>query len=224
GSTPAVDSRSAADLTALLQISNAICWLRDPDGVTTTLLELVRKSILCERVELVMLDQADVERAMDLLAIKDSVTVLEEDRSIVTPLFANGRAMALLRLEADAPTFDQGHLHWLTAVGAIASLALQNAMHIEFLEAETRRLRAEGNLDHDIVGASPRIEEVLRMVARVAPSQSTVLIRGESGTGKELVARAIHKNSRRAQAAFVAINCANLNENLLESELFGHEK
>jgi DNA-binding NtrC family response regulator len=76
----------------------------------------------------------------------------------------------------------------------------------------------------DIVGRSPAMLEVYKLVARVAPTAATVLVVGESGTGKELVARAIHKYSPRAQAAFVPVNCTALTESLLESELFGHAK
>ncbi|HEX6911406.1 MAG TPA: sigma-54 dependent transcriptional regulator [Longimicrobium sp.] len=78
--------------------------------------------------------------------------------------------------------------------------------------------------DDAAIGASPAMLEVFRMVGRVAGSPATVLILGQSGTGKELVAKAIHRNSPRASGPFVAINCAAIPENLLESELFGHEK
>ncbi|HUQ69173.1 MAG TPA: sigma-54 dependent transcriptional regulator, partial [Planctomycetaceae bacterium] len=75
-----------------------------------------------------------------------------------------------------------------------------------------------------IVGMSPAMQEVYKMIGRVAPQDGIVLIRGESGTGKELVARAIYQHSRRSQGPFLAINCAAIPETLLESELFGHEK
>jgi two-component system, NtrC family, response regulator HydG len=76
----------------------------------------------------------------------------------------------------------------------------------------------------EIYGESPAMSEVRARIARVAPTNATVLITGETGTGKELVARAIHRNSRRASKPFVAVNCAAFTETLLESELFGHEK
>lgn len=127
------------------------------------------------------------------------------------------------RDDSDAP-FEQTHLQVLSAVGSIAALALQNLRHWERLSNENRVLRAEVSLEHNMVGASARMKEVFEFVRRVAPTDATVLIEGESGTGKELVARAIHRNSARAENSFVAINCAAIAENLLESELFGHEK
>ncbi len=80
--------------------------------------------------------------------------------------------------------------------------------------------------DHflDLIGRSPKIREVYRLIARVAPSHSSVLILGESGTGKELVARAIHQKSLRCEKPFVVINCSAMPESLLESELFGYQK
>ncbi len=76
----------------------------------------------------------------------------------------------------------------------------------------------------DIVGSSEALRKVLRQVTKVAPSDSTVLILGETGTGKELIARAIHKRSRRAEQAFIGVNCAAIPASLIASELFGHEK
>ncbi len=76
----------------------------------------------------------------------------------------------------------------------------------------------------DIVGRSPEMIEICKMIGRVAKSDAAVLVQGESGTGKELVARAIHENSRRCAQPFLAVNCAAIPETLLESELFGHEK
>jgi formate hydrogenlyase transcriptional activator len=76
----------------------------------------------------------------------------------------------------------------------------------------------------DIVGSSEALRKVLRQVARIAPSDSTVLILGETGTGKELIARAIHKRSKRADRAFIGVNCAAIPTSLIASELFGHEK
>ncbi len=97
----------------------------------------------------------------------------------------------------------------------------------ERLQRENVALREEvaaASMFEQIVGTSPALQTVLSRVSKVAPSDSTVLITGETGTGKELVARAIHRRSRRASRAFVAVNCAALPRDLIASELFGHEK
>ena len=94
----------------------------------------------------------------------------------------------------------------------------------KLLETISRALTKLQTLDAEIVSASPEMDKVKKLILKVANSSSTVLIRGESGTGKELIARAIHKNSQRSNEVFQAVNCAAINENLLESELFGHEK
>ena len=94
----------------------------------------------------------------------------------------------------------------------------------KLLETISRALNKLSALDSEIVSASVEMDKVKKLILKVAKSNSTVLIRGESGTGKELIARAIHNNSLRSSEVFQAVNCAAINENLLESELFGHEK
>ena len=153
--------------------------------------------------------------------------VAAETRSLLAvPLAVFDRVLGLIYLDTADPKarLDQDHLELMTAVAAISAIALENARHVERLEDENSRLKAEINIQHNMVGESAPMRTVYRFVSRVAATDSTVLITGESGTGKELVARAIHQNSPRAGKPFVAINCAALTETLLESELFGHEK
>jgi len=94
----------------------------------------------------------------------------------------------------------------------------------KLLETVSRSLNKLTALDTEIVSVSPEMDKVKKLILKIAKSNSTVLIRGESGTGKELIARSMHKNSLRTNETFQAVNCAAINENLLESELFGHEK
>ena len=103
-------------------------------------------------------------------------------------------------------------------------LTLRNALQLRGLSASVEQLRSEVEARHEIVGGSFAIRRVLERVELVAPTDARVLIRGENGTGKELVARAIHRLSRRAERAFVEVNCAAIPSELIESELFGHMK
>ena len=107
------------------------------------------------------------------------------------------------------------------------SLVVQKALEKKLLASENRRLRDElrsARQERPLVGNSPAMDAIFEMISRVAATKTNVLICGESGTGKELVARAIHVESDRAEEPFVALNCAAIPENLLESELFGHVK
>jgi DNA-binding NtrC family response regulator len=106
-------------------------------------------------------------------------------------------------------------------------LVVERALERRRLLKENLDLKSEVSSKYrleNIIGSSPRIQEVYRLIAKGAPTNSTVLLTGESGTGKELVARAIHYNSLRKDKPFVAVDCNSLSENLLESELFGHVK
>jgi len=107
----------------------------------------------------------------------------------------------------------------------VLKLIVERALRMYDLEEENRALRVlrEGRLP-GIVFASPAMERVARTIERVARTDASVIILGESGTGKELIASALHKGSQRSEARLVAINCASIPENLLESELFGHER
>jgi two-component system, NtrC family, nitrogen regulation response regulator NtrX len=102
-------------------------------------------------------------------------------------------------------------------------VTLENAMRLARLQEENRELRDRLG-KHDLVGASPAMTKLLAQVDRVAASETRVCILGETGTGKELVARAIHEKSGRSENAFVTLNCAAVPAELIESELFGHEK
>ena len=103
-------------------------------------------------------------------------------------------------------------------------VSVRNALDQQRLTEEVVTFRRTETLKHQLVGESPAVRGVLEAVKRAAPTSATVLITGESGVGKELVARAVHRNSLRSRERFIQVNCAAIPDDLIESELFGHEK
>jgi two-component system nitrogen regulation response regulator NtrX len=103
-------------------------------------------------------------------------------------------------------------------------VSLRNALDSRQLRDENRSLKKAVEIRHQMIGESAGLKQVMAAVGRAAPTNATVLISGESGVGKELVARTIHRNSLRSRERFVQVNCAAIPEELIESELFGHEK
>jgi Nif-specific regulatory protein len=148
------------------------------------------------------------------------------DSVIVVPVAAGGETTGAIYLESADPAnrLNRGHLEFMAVVAEYAGAALKQAQQLKALREENRSLLRAAGLEHDLIGCSHAIRQICERIAKIARTDATVLIRGETGTGKELAARAIHQNSDRAGRPFAAINCPLLRDNLLESELFGHEK
>jgi DNA-binding NtrC family response regulator len=132
-------------------------------------------------------------------------------------------------IETAVEAMKRGAVDFLTKPVNIERLEvlIQRALKTKTLEVEVKQLheRLDQKFSFEgIIGNSPKLQEVIDRVRLVAPSRATILIEGESGSGKELIAQAVHQSSPRARGPFVAVHCAALSENLLESELFGHER
>jgi len=239
--------RLGRDLNFLLKIATGIGGIRDKEALEWQLLGMVFEVVPAQRGALLSFDAAgepgsavawdrvsgpgntvQVSRKLLERVFDERVGLLVRGANSILciPLVVSEKIIGVLYLDAEGSgnVFDEHHLQLLTGVASIASLAFDNAQHLERLQEENRQLQNEANLSHELVGQSPRMRAVYEFIRRVAATDSTVLIQGESGTGKELVARAIHKSSQRVDGPMVAINCAAITETLLESELFGHEK
>jgi len=190
--------------------------------------------------------------ATDLLqsGLKNDPAIAEGLKTgCVLPLIGRNGVLGVLALgrREDNP-FSQVDIGFLTQVAGQVAIAVENASayrQIEEARADLEKAFAEINhlkdrlqdenvalreqidqalMFEEIVGVSPALRAVLSRVSKVAPTDSTVLLTGETGTGKELIARAIHKRSRRSSRAFISVNCAAIPPSLIASELFGHER
>ncbi len=175
-------------------------------------------------LELVRAQAFDLIFSDVVMPEKDGIALLEEIRGlgIATPVvMISGQATLDMAVRATK----LGALDFLEKPLSTEKLLLtvDNAVRIARLERENRELRHRVGR-HEIVWASDAMRRVMSLVQRVAAGESRVCILGETGTGKELIARAVHDNSPRAQGPFIAVNCAAVPQELIESELFGHEK
>lgn len=185
-----------------------------------TISRTVSRRILSERTALLSndLSDEDLKKAESLMATRI--------KSLLCVPLRIGGAAGLIYLDSSnvESGFTENHLHQLTAISFLISAALERQFSIENLERENARLQTELEIETNLIGVSDQINKVFQLIIKVSPSNSNILITGESGTGKELAAQSIYRNSRRREKPFVTINCAVLSENLLESDLFGHEK
>lgn len=188
--------------------------ISSPDGASA--LEIIQK----DTIDLVISDMK--------MPVMGGLELLQKAKAII-PDIAFILMTAYGSVNGAVESMKLGAFNYLTKPIDLGELeiSITKALENRRLLAENKELRellrSRGEIK-GIVCASPQMEEVLNLLARVAPSSATILIQGESGTGKERIARAIHYSSTRAEKPMVIINCAAMPETLLESELFGHEK
>lgn len=189
-------------------------------GDRTTAVHIVQN----EPVHLAILDLGLPPRpheAVEGLAALEEMLSINRDLKVIMATGNTDRRHALRAIELGAYDFLEKPIHV-----EVLKVVLERANYLLRLERENRTLKKqEDQSDFEaLIGTSAPMQKVFEVVRRVAKSDISVLVTGESGTGKKLIAHALHQQSDRAHGAFVAINCGAIPENLLESELFGHEK
>ena len=167
------------------------------------------------------------------LAVFDSLGEMRALSVICAPIHCDDEVRGLIHLYSTNPdnALDRNDLEYTLAVARQFALALDHLKERDSLKTgldqarnENKSLRQHISVDVKLIGDSPPMQELRDKIELIAETDASVLIRGESGCGKELIARSLHLRSPRREGPFVCLNCAALNESLLESELFGHEK
>ena len=165
----------------------------------------------------------DPDGTSEGFAVLDAIMALKPDTKVIVASGHDARESALHAIERGAYDFYAKPVD-IDELGLI----VRRAFELHRIETENRRLAAGVGADRTVLGslitAAPEMLKVARMIERVATTSASVMLLGASGTGKELLAKGLHQRSTRVDAPFIAINCAAIPENLLESELFGHEK
>ncbi|WP_435202156.1 PEP-CTERM-box response regulator transcription factor [Qipengyuania sp. 902] len=188
--------------------------------------EAALAAMRAEEPEVVTLDLGlppDPDGTTEGFAVLDAIMAMKPDTKVIVASGHGARESALQAVERGAYDFYQKSVD-IDTLGLIVDRALR----LHRIEQENRRLSEKVGEDRTVLGslvtAAPEMAKVARTIERVAPTNVSVMLLGASGTGKELLAKGVHETSDRKSRAFIAINCAAIPENLLESELFGHEK
>jgi len=237
-------------LARLGAASVALTEAEDPDQVCTRAARALMEAVDARGAAVMLLDSTGAASAIGACgvpisgapkpliesAIRDASTLStqDDDRPVLAaPLSGTHGVLYAVRSAGDAP-FGDTHALFATLLGHLTGPAYEAARRREAGTKERDRLAAERELllrDIErrgrfgaLIGKSPPMQKLAQSVAKVAPTDATVLVLGETGAGKELVAREIHMRSGRAEKPFFALNCAALPEGLIESELFGHRK
>ncbi|MBK6801347.1 PEP-CTERM-box response regulator transcription factor [Novosphingobium sp.] len=183
-------------------------------------------ALRAEEPDVVTLDLGlppDPDGVTEGFAVLDEIMALKPATKVIVASGHGARESALQAIAKGAYDFYQKPVD-IEALGLI----VRRALHVQRIENENRNLAARAGEDNRVLGrmitAAPEMLKVARTIERVANANVSVMLLGASGTGKELLARGLHESSNRRDGPFVAINCAAIPENLLESELFGHEK
>jgi transcriptional regulator with GAF, ATPase, and Fis domain len=152
-----------------------------------------------------------------------SVKALQIKSVISVPLWWNGKIRAILYMDSSGKIgrFSEKDLKILTLIGNDISSLIERGVNYKAVQDEKTILENRLGTQHTIIGITSKTKNIIKTVARLSGTVVTVLITGETGTGKDLVARAIHKNSKRKEKPFIEVNCAAIPDNLMESELFG---